>query len=558
MKEPVSESPPGIAIHMTGSVTDAVFSIGLQGQIIACSKSAEKIFGYTSEEMAGKPVKALVAEGHREELGKMLSAQCAGAYGITGEKKDGALFPLELTVLKMQAAGDAPVASDGIIAVFRNLGSMEIDGEVLPGGPRELLFRHRELNRLFAQVEEAKKAWERTTDCVGDMIILVDRQQRIKRYNLALKEFLDRAHEEIIGQDWKHMLAEKNKNAVSEVPGGGEFFHEATGRWFLIRSYPFFSDSGEEKGNVITIHDSTQLKKISRELAETNERIEKDRETLSKALYDLQKAHSQMLQQEKMASVGQLAAGVAHEINNPVGFIMSNLNCLQKYSIRLLEFMDIQSEALAFLLDRAGSGGKEITDKIEKLKAESKLDFIRKDMASLIRESFEGAERVKNIVRDLKGFSRADDAHCKLGDINAGIESTVNIIWNEIKYKAALKKNYGDIPLTVCNLGQLNQVFMNLLMNSVQAIEKNGEITVNTWNGDGSIYVSVADTGCGIPEKDLGRIFEPFFTTKEVGTGTGLGLSMAYDIIKKHNGDIKVESSMGAGTTFTVRLPIIQ
>ena len=288
-----------------------------------------------------------------------------------------------------------------------------------------------------------------------------------------------------------------------------------------------------------------------------------DREVLSggqreleEAYAHLRKVHSQMLQQDKMASIGQLAAGVAHEINNPVGFIMSNLNSLQRYSCRIMEFLDAQSAAVSELMHGEKGQRGEIAKKIERLRQDAKIDFIMEDMSKLIKESLEGAERVKNIVLDLKGFSRSEESELKPNDINAGIESTINIVWNELKYKAALKRHYGDIPLTRCNLGQLNQVFMNLLMNAVQAIKDNGEITVRTWADGGNIYIAVSDTGCGIPEQNLGRIFDPFFTTKEVGSGTGLGLSMSYDIIKEHKGDIKVESRMGEGATFTVRLPI--
>jgi len=145
-----------------------------------------------------------------------------------------------------------------------------------------------------------------------------------------------------------------------------------------------------------------------------------------------------------------------------------------------------------------------------------------------------------------------------LADINECIESTLNIVWNELKYKAKVYKEYGELPMTKCFPQQLNQVFMNLLVNAAQAIEKQGEIRIRTWNGDGNIYVSISDTGSGIPEDKINRIFEPFFTTKPVGKGTGLGLSITYDIVKKHNGDIKVESEVGRGTTFTITIPVVE
>ncbi|OGW22673.1 MAG: hypothetical protein A2077_07770 [Nitrospirae bacterium GWC2_46_6] len=167
-------------------------------------------------------------------------------------------------------------------------------------------------------------------------------------------------------------------------------------------------------------------------------------------------------------------------------------------------------------------------------------------------------ERIKKIVQDLKSFSRVDEAERKTANINEGIESTVNIVWNELKYKATVKKEYGDIPPIKCNAGQLNQVFMNILINAVHAIEEQGEIIIKTRHEDNNIFISISDTGSGIPADKINRIFEPFFTTKEVGKGTGLGLSIAYDIVKKHNGDIIVESEVGKGTTFTVRIPVVE
>ena len=277
---------------------------------------------------------------------------------------------------------------------------------------------------------------------------------------------------------------------------------------------------------------------------------------LQEAYTELQTAQSHILQQEKMASIGQLAAGVAHEINNPIGFIMSNLGTLQKYSQKFIRFIEVQGKALA-----AVGGGLESIDaalgEVQEERRSLKLDYVAEDVGSLVRESLEGAERVKRIVQDLKSFSRVDEVGYKTADINEGIESTINIVWNELKYKVTLKKDYGTIPVTKCNLGQLNQVFMNLLVNAAQAIEKQGDIVVKTWDENGSIFVSVSDTGCGITPDKISRIFEPFFTTKEAGKGTGLGLSIAYDIVKKHSGEIRVESELGKGSAFIVRIPVI-
>lgn len=281
--------------------------------------------------------------------------------------------------------------------------------------------------------------------------------------------------------------------------------------------------------------------------------LERNNRRLVLAFKKLKQSQSTILQQEKMASVGQLAAGVAHEINNPVGFIMSNLGTLGKYVERLKEFIGLQTKASESVLS---------PESLEELDAERKklkVDHVLEDIPELIKESVDGAERVKEIVQNLKSFSRIDETEVKSADINECLETTIKIVWNELKYKCEVVKEYGELPLTLCNAQQLNQVFVNLLVNAAQAIENQGIITIKTWAEDNTIFVSISDTGNGIPGKNLGKLFEPFFTTKEVGKGTGLGLSIAYDIItKKHKGEINVDSEVGKGTTFTIKLPVVE
>lgn len=301
-----------------------------------------------------------------------------------------------------------------------------------------------------------------------------------------------------------------------------------------------------------------QRKRAEDELKKHKETLEEKNKELEDAYTKLKSVQSQVLQQEKMASVGQLAAGVAHEINNPIGFIMSNLGSLQKYINKITEFIKTQGEAIDAITKQAGIQDSEVIERVKENKRSLKIDFIIEDLANIIKESLDGADRVKSIVQDLKSFSRIDDAEHKMADISSGLESTIKIVWNELKYKTTLKKEYGDIPMTRCNPGQLNQVFMNILINAAHAIEDHGVITVKTWSEKENIFVSIADTGCGMPEDKVGRIFEPFFTTKEIGKGTGLGLSIAYDIIKKHNGDISVKSEVGKGTKFTIRIPVVE
>ncbi|MEI6875705.1 MAG: ATP-binding protein [Spirochaetota bacterium] len=257
-----------------------------------------------------------------------------------------------------------------------------------------------------------------------------------------------------------------------------------------------------------------------------------------------------MLQQDKLASIGLLAAGVAHEINNPMGYVMSNLNTLKGYAENLERFTSL----LQGLISREGSAeGQRMAEE-----ASEKLDipYILDDIGKLVAGSSEGAERVKRIVTDLKNFSRSDDAQFKETDLNQCIQSTANVVRNEIKYVAELEFNLGDIPYIICNPQQINQVIANLLINAAHAIDGYGRITVTTSREGEEVILKVADTGRGIPEGFRSRIFDPFFTTKDIGKGTGLGLSISYGIIKKHDGKIGFETETGVGTTFTIRLPV--
>ena len=268
---------------------------------------------------------------------------------------------------------------------------------------------------------------------------------------------------------------------------------------------------------------------------------------------ELESMQMQLLQQEKMASIGQLAAGVAHEINNPIGYVNSNMHALNKYAEDLFTILDIY-EAAEPLLDPQAAAARRVVS----VKQEMDIPYIKEDLPKLLRESQEGLNRVKAIVQDLKNFSHTDEGEWQIIDLHNGLDSTLNIVANELKYKAKVVKEYGDLPLLQCNPSQINQVFTNILVNAAHAIENNGVITIRSGVSGEYGYIEISDTGKGIAPEHLNRIFDPFFTTKPVGKGTGLGLSLSYGIIKKHNGRIEVASELGKGATFRIVLPIVQ
>ena len=293
---------------------------------------------------------------------------------------------------------------------------------------------------------------------------------------------------------------------------------------------------------------------MSQELNKRNEALLREKNEQTVLIGKLALAQNQLLQAEKMASIGQLAAGVAHEINNPIGYVNSNLSMLGDYAQDLLEMIDVYDVAEAGLTP----GGREA---VHATRQRLDIDYLRTDMQAILDESKEGISRVKKIVQDLKDFSHPDEGRFLYADLHLGLDSTLNIVVNEIKYKADVVKDYGELPEVECIASQLNQVFMNLLVNAAHAMQggHRGKIFVRSGRGaDETVWVEIADDGCGIQPENLKRIFDPFFTTKPVGQGTGLGLALSYGMVQKHHGQISVISAPGQGTCFRIVLPVRQ
>ncbi|KVC12510.1 histidine kinase [Burkholderia diffusa] len=278
-------------------------------------------------------------------------------------------------------------------------------------------------------------------------------------------------------------------------------------------------------------------------------RLEQEKDEQRRLLRALEETHVQLLQSEKLASIGQLAAGVAHEINNPIGFISANLNTLRTWVRSLLDVIAAHDAALVQLEPAT-------RDALTAMRGAADLDYLRDEIVTLIDESIDGAVRVRRIVQDLRDFSRPGSGEWSVVDIHAGLESTLNVVHNELKYKADIVREYGDVPQVECLPSQLNQVFMNLLVNAAQAIPVRGVITIRTSSDGEQVTIAISDTGTGMTPDVVRRIFDPFFTTKPVGQGTGLGLSVSHGIVERHRGAIDVTSEPGRGTTFCVRLPI--
>ncbi len=312
------------------------------------------------------------------------------------------------------------------------------------------------------------------------------------------------------------------------------------------------------------LHGRRVLQATVRDISERVEherRLERVNEELREANRRLKESQSMLLQQEKLASIGQLAAGVAHELNNPIGFVSSNLSSLQQYSEVLVAYVRKLEEALQ--AQPASDLAESRKSEAQAFRQAKKIGFMLEDMKDLMAESRQGLERVTTIVRNLRCFSRVDfDEVFTPYDIREGVENTLVVAQNEVKYVADVEKDLGEVPLVSCIGSEINQVILNVLVNAAQAMREQqpsgrGKIAIRTWHDDRWVYLRVADSGPGISPDVIGRIFDPFFTTKEVGKGTGLGLSISHNIIvEKHRGRFEVESRPGEGAAFTIALPL--
>lgn len=398
-------------------------------------------------------------------------------------------------------------------------------------------------------------------DAVAEGIYGIDSKGCINFINPAALAMLGYTEHEVLGKPshalMHHHHADGRPYPLEECPvyasrrSGkvqthvGDVFFRKDGSKFAIEltSAPLRAADGSA-GGVVVFHDISERLERDRLLRESIEQLQ---QTNSR----LRETQSQLLQAEKLAGLGQLAAGVAHEINNPIGFIQSDINALEGY-VKDLVGLILELETL--VRQRGDSG---LHEEVLRLQARSEFDFIREDVDALIGETREGIRRIAGIVNDLRDFARVDEAaEAAEADLQQALDNTLRVMHAALAEKADIVRDYAPIPLVRCNLAQINQVFVNLLLNAAHAIATHGTITVRTRHVGGEVCVEVADDGRGMDAAERLRMFDPFFTTKPVGEGTGLGLSVSYSIVRSHDGRFEVDSTPGVGTAVRLWLPV--
>jgi PAS domain S-box-containing protein len=438
---------------------------------------------------------------------------------------------------------------------------------------RDLEKENAERERAEEALRESQRLMKAIFDSSKAIILVKDLRGRFLLVNRRVEVLHRMSNEEIRGKTDYDLFPRETADAIREadrlaLAAGAARESEAVLpeedglHTYLSVKCPVYGEDGEPCALCVVSTDITERKRAEAELTHYKEHLEalvarrteeltRANASLTQANRELEQAQTQLLQSEKMASIGQLAAGVAHEINNPVAYIHSNITSLEGY------LRDLLSVVVAYEACEGALPGESLAA-VRAAKDEADFEYVRSDLASLMEDTKEGLARVKRIVHALRCFSHVGESEWQVVDLRPGIDSTLNLLRAELERKARVIVEHGALCPVECLSSELNQVFMNLLVNAAQAIAGRGTITVRTGSAGEEVWVEVADTGEGIPPEDMTKIFDPFFTTKPVGKGTGLGLSLSYGIVQKHHGRIEVESEPGRGARFRVCLPVRQ
>lgn len=441
--------------------------------------------------------------------------------------------------------------------------------------------REEELNKVIAEVQQSQKTLNSKNDLIGRQLESIAVQEKeIQNRNSTL----DLIQNEIDNQQYKIEEQKSQLTAMASLVERQKYVLYAFIIFcalilgmitLLYRSYKVKKNANRElelmnseitnqkheiegknrelqAKNEEIVTQSEELRQANEEILSTNEALQHQKAEVQFTLENLKLTQDQLVQSEKLASVGQLTAGIAHELNNPVNFISGNVKPLKRDLEDIFQLMGLYEK----IIDK--NNLTETFKEVDELKENLDFQFLTDEIKSLMEGIIEGAHRSSDIVKGLRSFSRLDDDNFKIAELHDGIDSTLILLYNKTKNRINVHKDYGDLPPIECFPSKINQVFMNILTNSIQAIEDKGDIYIETISSGIGVKIIIRDTGVGMTAEVKKHIFEPFFTTKEVGSGTGLGLSISYGIIEQHKGNIDVISEPGKGTEFIISLPITQ
>lgn len=524
----------------SAAAQDALIMVDGLGRISFWNAAAEKIFGYSNEEVLGQKLHTLLAPeryreaytasftrfettGHGDAIGKTLE--------LSAIRKNGDEFPIEISMSSVKQSGQWTG-----IGIVRDI---------------------TERRRVAAKLELFRTLLDQSNDAIE---VLEPVTLRFLDVNEAECRELGYSRDEMLSmtvRDIDPTVATESDSVIQrQLRDNGSAIFEGVHRRKDGSSFPVEISVRlvelEKPYLLAIVRNITERRRAEDHARQILNHLSRVNRELNEVNDQLVQTQNQLIQSEKMAVIGQLSAGIAHEINNPVGFINSNFGALEGYFAAITTVLDEYEQAEAELSEKARENILHVKNKMD-------FAYVLEDIAPTLKESRDGLERLKKIVQDLKDFAHMDqEVVWTYEDLHKGLESTLNIVWNELKYKCTVEKQYGNLPRVECVISQINQVVMNLLVNAAQAIKEKGTVTLRTGEEGERVWIEVADSGKGIQPEDLSRIFDPFFTTKPIGKGTGLGLSISFGIIQKHHGEIEVKSTVGTGTTFRIWLPVAQ
>ena len=527
---------------LTRTAMDAIVMMDTAGRIRVWNPAAERIFGWSADEALGFDLRRLLhpstdsqgRDGTDSWADVGLSPGLGKVRQLPACRRDGTQLLIEMSL------SPAPVGTGwGAQAILRDVTARVVAQERL---------RIAEQRWQFALEGGGDGVWDwnvQTNEVYFSPRYVSMLGYTADEFGKSLDDFLAHLHpddvERMQGQVRAH-FEHPDETYICDF----RFLHkDGEYRWIHARGRLIERDSQGKPLRMVGTHRDITEARVA------DEALQNQLQETQRLNRRLEEAQNQLLQSEKLASLGQLSAGIAHEMNTPLGFVNSNLGAMERYFLDLMELVGAYEYA-----EKASPAEAPAFAAAREARRQCELDYLKEDLPALFGETREGLERVQRIVRDLKDFSHAGSEEQQFADLHKNLDSTLNIVRNEIKAQTAVVKDYGTLPEVWCQPSPLNQVFMNILCNAAQSIQGEGTITIRTREENGEAQVEISDTGCGIPAEHLNRIFDPFFTTKPVGKGTGLGLSLVYSIIKKHGGRIEVDSRQGAGSTFRIILPL--